>query len=680
MKVILAQFCYETTSEANGAVILHPDQAALRCMDLQFAESMTIAAKLVQLELADRFTSFPDVRIRLETVKPAHERILAGMVLKGPSAGGALAIGLHGLLVRNRTVDRRTAISFALGKPLAGLVDRNCYAVAGIDDKAPGCARQGVNRLMLEREQQRQTAQYARDQGLDTIGASTFAEAVSLAVSRKIVLLHHRHSQQDEDLAARLNARLAARGHRVFVDSNLPVGIEWAMTMERAIQDADAVIPILSAKSLVSEMLAYEIETAHDARQRPGGKPRLLPVRVDYDGPLPERIAHILDPLRYALWRRIEDDSQLMEDLERSLDVEHDTVHSEISPEPAPISEMAPDDLEPFDGLVPLGSVFYVPRETDSEFNNALRQRHSIILIKGPRQTGKSSLLARGLHLAEQAGSRVVKTDFQKMSRTDLTSLAAFYRALGRMLARQLKIEASLDDLWIDRRSENINFEEYVEDHVLPKEGNLVWGIDEADRLFAFDFCSDVFGLFRSWANERQGRADSPWNRLTLSIAYATEAHLFIQDQNQSPFNIGTRLELDDFNRQQISLLNIVYGKPLRTEDEAAHFHDLVGGHPYLVRRGLYAMAREKVDVYRFAVEATSDNGPIGDHLRRIITLLAHNEANRSALQEVLRGRQCPTYETFYHLRSAGIVIGDSAKEARPRCRLYSEYLTRHLL
>ena len=54
--------------------------------------------------------------------------------------------------------------------------------------------------------------------------------------------------------------------------------------------------------------------------------------------------------------------------------------------------------------------------------------------------------------------------------------------------------------------------------------------MDEVDRLFAYPFASEVFGLFRSWHNERALRPYAPWRQLTLAIAYATEAHLFISE------------------------------------------------------------------------------------------------------------------------------------------------------
>ena len=45
--------------------------------------------------------------------------------------------------------------------------------------------------------------------------------------------------------------------------------------------------------------------------------------------------------------------------------------------------------------------------------------------MKGPRQVGKTSLLARGLHQAREAGARVVLTDLQKLDPEQLASADA---------------------------------------------------------------------------------------------------------------------------------------------------------------------------------------------------------------------------------------------------------------
>jgi AAA domain-containing protein len=82
----------------------------------------------------------------------------------------------------------------------------------------------------------------------------------------------------------------------------------------------------------------------------------------------------------------------------------------------------------------------------------------------------------------------------------------------------------------------------------------IVWGLDEVDRLFHCDFGSEIFGLFRSWHNQRALEPTGPWSRLTLAMAYATEAHLFIADLNQSPFNVGTGLTLGDFTLEIVAM------------------------------------------------------------------------------------------------------------------------------
>ena len=226
-----------------------------------------------------------------------------------------------------------------------------------------------------------------------------------------------------------------------------------------------------------------------------------------------------------------------------------------------------------------------------------------------------------------------------------------------------------------------MNFERFLRREVLAKlNAPLVWGLDEVDRLFVTAYGSEVFGLFRSWHNERALDPTGPWAALTLVIAYATEAHLFITDMNQSPFNVGTRLTLEDFSLEQVAELNRRCGMPLKDEPELKRFTSLVDGHPFLVRRSLHEMATTKIDIGKFEARADLDEGIFGDHLRRILVLLAKDPALTEVVRGVLRGQACPTPESFYRLRSAGVMSGNSQSDVRPRCRLYEKYLSRHLL
>ena len=80
------------------------------------------------------------------------------------------------------------------------------------------------------------------------------------------------------------------------------MGLDWAREIERAIRGADAVIPLLSPSATTSEMLGFELEIADNAAQHQNGRPRLLPVRVNWEGPLVGNLTKILSPIQYTLW------------------------------------------------------------------------------------------------------------------------------------------------------------------------------------------------------------------------------------------------------------------------------------------------------------------------------------------------------------------------------------------
>jgi hypothetical protein len=336
--------------------------------------------------------------------------------------------------------------------------------------------------------------------------------------------------------------------------------------------------------------------------------------------------------------------------------------------------------LEPVGGAVPLDSRFYIVRPTDAEFRSAIERRDSIVLVKGARQVGKTSLLARGLQKAREAGARVVLTDFQSLSEECLQSAETLFLRLAAAIVDQLDLDVLPERVWSGQFGPSINFERYLRREVLAKVSSpIVWGLDEVDRLFTCGFASEVFGLFRSWHNKRALDPDGPWQRLTLAIAYATEAHLFITNLNQSPFNVGTQLVLEDFTLEKVAELNRRYGSPLNGEDELARYYQLLGGHPYLVRRGLHEMAIHHLALSTLEVRASQDDGPFGNHLRRLLVSLSQDQRLCEAVKGLLHGKSSLTTDSYYRLHSAGLIAGEAAQQASPRCELYAVYLKEHL-
>jgi DNA-binding winged helix-turn-helix (wHTH) protein len=333
-------------------------------------------------------------------------------------------------------------------------------------------------------------------------------------------------------------------------------------------------------------------------------------------------------------------------------------------------SGMLHNDRPPTGALSP-DSTFYVKRETHNQLCAAVTRSDTLVLVEGSRQVGKTSLLAHGIQYARELGRTIVVTDFQSLNVEAFSSIDGLLYALAERIAYQLELSFP-SPAWRSGVSPNMNFENYMRTEVLPRaKKELFWCMDEVDRLSNCAYKNDFFGLLRSWHNFR-------WAPFTIVLAYAAEAHLLIPDLNQSPFNVGTRVALNDFTVADVAELDRRYGSPLG--DAVGEYCKLLGGHPYLVHYGLYKMTHDKLALASLQAHADHPDGPFGDHLHRVLSPLFHQEGLSQAVRTILRGEPGLSSSDFYRLRSAGILTGDSPHNAALRCELYSIYLKKHLL
>jgi DNA-binding SARP family transcriptional activator len=326
-------------------------------------------------------------------------------------------------------------------------------------------------------------------------------------------------------------------------------------------------------------------------------------------------------------------------------------------------------------------SPYYIAREADERVGRALERSESIILLKGPRETGKSSLVARGLREARLRGSLTLLTDFQAIARQDFDSLETLCRSLIAHLSEQMEpgdTEAPEAD-YRPQMAATTNLERFVQRRLLNGYARrIVWALDRVDRLFDTPCGGDLFSLLRSWHDRRAYPQYAGWRRLTIIVACATEARLYIPDLDRSPFNVGITVELSDLDHEQVLALHGRYGEPLeRTADLEAVFH-LLGGHPFLTSRAFALLSARSLSVGELMATADQDDGPFGGHLRRTLDTVTDAPALCAAVRAALAGRGCRE-EEFYRLRSAGILAGPSSAEARLRCELYARYFGRKL-
>src|SRR5262245_58106746 len=132
-----------------------------------------------------------------------------------------------------------------------------------------------------------------------------------------IFISYKRNVEPDESLALKLHEFLQLE-HGVFIDRTILVGQDWVRRIQSDVQAADFLILLLSQHSAQSQIVDEELGVAEAIRKQ-NRKPKVLPVRVNFDGALPYDLGAILNRIQYARWHSPEDTSALFLQLQAAL-------------------------------------------------------------------------------------------------------------------------------------------------------------------------------------------------------------------------------------------------------------------------------------------------------------------------------------------------------------------------
>ena len=168
------------------------------------------------------------------------------------------------------------------------------------------------------------------------------------------------------------------------------------------------------------------------------------------------------------------------------------------------------------------------------------------------------------------------------------------------------------------------------------------------------------------------------WEKLRLIVVHSTEGYIPL-DINQSPFNVGLPIELQEFTLAQVTDLAHRHGLTW-TDDQFHQLMTLIGGHPYLVRFAFYHMAQHQLTLKQLLEDAPTESGIYGDHLRRHLWNLHQNTTLAESFREVLASQEpvCLESEQAFKLHSLGLVKLQG-NGVIPRFDLYRKYFSDRL-
>ena len=295
---------------------------------------------------------------------------------------------------------------------------------------------------------------------------------------------------------------------------------------------------------------------------------------------------------------------------------------------------------------------------------------------------GKTSLLARILHDAKQREYRTASITFQLMEERVQKDLDGFFLRFCALVSRDLGIpKRQLKEYWDD----NVDLfgpkdccTDYFAEYLLGDlDRPLVLGLDEVDKLFPYtEIATEFLSLLRAW-NEN-GKTDEDWGKLRLVVVHSTESYLAM-DTNQSPFNVGLAVELPEFTSTQV--LDLARRHGLAWEQaEVEPLMQMVGGHPYLIRLGLYGIAQGDLTLEQLLAEAPTEAGLYKDHLRRHLWNLQKHSDLLEAVKQAAATEDGVTLESAaaFKLHGMGLVDLDDNR-VRLRCNLYRQYFEQRL-
>lgn len=192
----------------------------------------------------------------------------------------------------------------------------------------------------------------------------------------------------------------------------------------------------------------------------------------------------------------------------------------------------------------------YVNRSADIQLKRIIEemQRPGYVLVA--RQMGKTNLLFNAKRTLENENRLFAYVDLSNLYKSERD---CYRNIINSIIEPNLIIFDSIeDDIEKIRVKDLPPHNEYHRSLITILnffKGDLVIILDEIDALKSVDYSDNIFAQIRS--NYFSRTSYPVLERLTYALSGVIEPTELIKDKNKSPFNIGDKIYLDDFTRDE---------------------------------------------------------------------------------------------------------------------------------
>ncbi len=287
-------------------------------------------------------------------------------------------------------------------------------------------------------------------------------------------------------------------------------------------------------------------------------------------------------------------------------------------------------------GTVQAAGGIYIKRKADEELVELCREGEFAFILSS-RQVGKSSLMVRTAQQLEKENICSVTIDLSAIGIN--VSQDEWYLGILNEISTSLSLETNIFAWWQQyaQLGSAQRLTNFFKDVLLKEvQQQVVLFFDEIDSTLSIPFSDDFYLALRAVYNARSTVPD--FKRLSFVLVGVATPSDLISDNSRTPFNIGRRVELNDFTLEEA--LPLAAGLGERAEPILSRILYFTSGHPYLTQLLCASLASAKNPPTEEAIAAvveelfTGEQGKKDNNLQFVRDMLTRRAPD---VQQVLK-------------------------------------------